>query len=76
MSENKLTDFDKLIKDSVEGFEAPADASAWEAIESKLNTPNNKVGKSTLKWVLGITSAAAIVALSIFLGVHTGASFQ
>lgn len=67
MSENKLTDFDKLIKDSVESFEAPADASAWEAIESKLNTPNNKVGKSTLKWVLGITSAAAIVAISIFL---------
>lgn len=49
-----MDNFDKLIKEAVESYEAPYDPQAWANVNAKLG---NKGGK--MKWILG--SAAAVV---------------
>lgn len=49
--------FEKIIKESVEGFEAPYDAQAWANVSAQLG----KKGGG-MKWIIG--SAAAVVLIS------------
>jgi len=65
MSKNKITEFDQLIKDSVNGFEAPYDANAWNSVESKLKARKESfISSSAFKIAVALTSAAAVLIFS------------
>ncbi|MGM0478983.1 MAG: PKD domain-containing protein [Bacteroidota bacterium] len=62
--------FEKAFKEKLENFEAPHDASAWEAMNDRLDaqqTPQTPTGSSALKWVLATTIVAAIAVTGVVL---------
>ena len=54
--------FDKIIKDAVEGYEAPYDAQAWANVSAQLG---NKGG--AMKWIVGSAAAVALITGSVYL---------
>ena len=58
-----MTDFDKLIKEKVEGATYPYDSSAWKQFRKK-----SGMGHSSLKyWVAGVSTALVAGGVSVFL---------
>lgn len=52
--------FEKLIKDSVQGYEAPYNPDAWKSLNKKLGP-----SKATIsKWIIGSAAAIAVLAVS------------
>ena len=66
MSENKHNAFDKFIKTQMDEFEAPFDASDWNAIQQKINAP---------KATTNLSGVAKKIALFVFVGIAIVASF-
>lgn len=62
---------EKAFKESLEGFEVPYDASAWNALSSKLDAAAGATGAAgggLVKWLLiGATIGAAAIATFIFM---------
>lgn len=62
---------EKAFKESLEGFEVPYDASAWDALSSKLDAgagTTGATGGGLMKWLfIGATIGAAAVATYIFM---------
>jgi len=54
--------FDNIIKDAVEGYEAPYDAQAWANVSAQLG---NKGG--AMKWIVGSAAAVALITGSVYL---------
>jgi gliding motility-associated-like protein len=54
--------FDNIIKDAVEGYEAPYDAQAWANVSAQLG---NKGG--AMKWIVGSAAAVALITTSVYL---------
>lgn len=51
---------EEIIKESVQNYEVPYDASAWDSLSAKLDA-NTKVAPKKWPWILGIAGAAAII---------------
>lgn len=54
--------FEKLIKNSVENYEAPYSESAWLAMSKKLGPEKGGIGK----WAIGGTIAAAVIIFGVW----------
>jgi gliding motility-associated-like protein len=54
--------FEKLIKESVEGFEAPYDAQAWANVSAQLG----KKGGG-MKWIIGSAAAVALITGTVYM---------
>lgn len=54
--------FDKLIKESVEGYEAPYDAQAWANVSSQLGSKGG-----AMKWIIGSAAAIVLVTGTVYL---------
>jgi len=52
--------FEKLIKDSVQGYEAPYNPDAWKFLNKKLGPSKGTI----TKWILGSAAAITIMAVS------------
>ncbi len=59
--------FEKAFKEKLENFEAPHDASAWEAMNERLDARRPSTGTSTWKWVLATSIVAATAIIGIVL---------
>lgn len=60
---------EKNIKDSLDGFEMPYDASAWTSLSNKLDQvmPTTPTKPSNLKWYLGGAVAIAVIVTGALL---------
>src|SRR5687768_161319 len=54
--------FDKLIKESVESYEAPYDAQAWANVSSQLGSKGG-----AMKWIVGSAAAVVLISGTIYL---------
>ncbi|MBK6952771.1 MAG: PKD domain-containing protein [Crocinitomicaceae bacterium] len=54
--------FEKIIKESVEGFEAPYDAQAWANVSAQLG----KKGGG-MKWIIGSAAAVALISGTVYM---------
>lgn len=54
--------FEKIIKESVEGFEAPYDAQAWANVSAQLG----KKGGG-MKWIIGSAAAVVLITGTIYM---------
>lgn len=54
--------FEKIIKESVEGFEAPYDAQAWANVSAQLG----KKGGG-MKWIIGSAAAVALITGTVYM---------
>ena len=52
--------FEKLIKDSVQGYEAPYNPDAWKSLNKKLGPSKGTI----TKWIVGSAAAIALIAVS------------
>jgi len=57
--ENKLNNFDKILKDTVEEHEAPYDPLHWESLEKELNI----LAPSPVKYFSSLTTGLVAVSL-------------
>lgn len=55
--------FDKIIKESVEGYEAPYNAQAWANVSGQLG---NK-GGGAMKWIVGSAAVAVLLTGTVYL---------
>ncbi len=64
--ENKLNNFDRILKDTFDQYEAPYDPSHWESLEKELNT----LAPSPVKYFSSLTTglvAASLVFMAMLL---------
>jgi PKD repeat protein len=64
--ENKLNNFDRILKDTVEQYEAPYDPSHWESLEKELNI----LAPSPVKYFSSLTTglvAASLVFMAMLM---------
>ncbi|MBI3133261.1 MAG: gliding motility-associated C-terminal domain-containing protein [Bacteroidetes bacterium] len=54
--------FDKLIKEAVEGYEAPYDAQIWANVSSQLGSKGG-----AMKWIIGSAAAVVLISGTVYL---------
>lgn len=54
--------FDKIIKEAVEGYEAPYDAQAWANVSSRLGSKGG-----AMKWIAGSAAGVALIVGGVYL---------
>jgi hypothetical protein len=59
--------FENNIKESLNGFEVPYDATAWTAISKRLDQAMPVSGNSNLKWYLGGAATVAVIVTTALL---------
>jgi hypothetical protein len=59
--------FENNIKESLNGFEVPYDATAWTAISKRLDQTMPVSGNSNLKWYLGGAATVAVIVTTALL---------
>lgn len=57
--------FENNIKESLDGFEMPYDAAAWDSISKRLDQTMPSSGKNNYKWYFGGAAVLAVVITSV-----------
>ena len=68
-----MRNIEDLFKEALKDQELPYNKDAWSKMNKKLNTRNPK-SSNGLKWILGATGAAVIIAAYLFLDSNNEAS--
>lgn len=68
-----MKDFEKILKDKLENFEMPYENSAWNAMQTKLNTKAKTV--SNLKWLYALAGICGVLIITSML-IYTNTTQQ